>query len=185
MTDLDALYGNEHIKKILNGSGNFSSFLIEGPDGSGKHTLAHIIAASRLCISDGEKKPCGKCLACKKVAAGMHLDLLSIDPTLPVKELRESLDDVDLYPADGAHKVYIIDGADRLNEQKQNTLLKTLEEPPEFVTFILLAHSSDAFLQTILSRCALLSLRPLSDELLEKALREKIKDPTRRRFTAQ
>lgn len=176
MTDLDALYGNEHIKKILNGSGNFSSFLIEGPDGSGKHTLAHIIAASRLCISDGEKKPCGKCLACKKVAAGMHLDLLSIDPTLPVKELRESLDDVELYPADGAHKVYIIDGADRLNEQKQNTLLKTLEEPPEFVTFILLAHSSDAFLQTILSRCALLSLRPLSDELLEKALREKIKD---------
>ena len=67
MTDLDALYGNEHIKKILNGSGNFSSFLIEGPDGSGKHTLAHIIAASRLCISDGEKKPCGKCLACKKL----------------------------------------------------------------------------------------------------------------------
>ena len=66
MIDLSALYGNEHIKKVLNGSGNFSSFLIEGPDGSGKHTLAHLIAASRLCMSDGDKKPCGKCLACKK-----------------------------------------------------------------------------------------------------------------------
>lgn len=175
--DLAALYGNEHIKKVLNGSGSFSSFLIEGPDGSGKHTLAHIIAASRLCLSEAEKKPCGKCLACKKVAAGMHLDLLSIDPTLPVRELREKLDDVELYPADGAHKVYIIDGADVLNEQKQNTLLKTLEEPPEFVTFILIARSSDAFLPTVLSRCARLSMSPLSDGLLEKALREKIKDP--------
>lgn len=177
MTDLSPLYGNEHIKKILNGSGNFGTFLIEGPDGSGKHTLSRIIAAARLCSSDGEKKPCGKCVACKKVAAGMHLDLMSIDPALPVRELRESLDDIELYPADGARKVYIIDGADRLNEQKQNTLLKTLEEPPEFVTVILIARSSDAFLQTVLSRCAVLSLRPLPDELLEKALREKIKDP--------
>lgn len=177
MTDLSPLYGNEHIKKILNGSGKFGTFLIEGPDGSGKHTLSRIIAASRLCSSDGEKKPCGKCVACKKVAAGMHLDLLSIDPALPVRELRESLDDIELYPADGARKVYIIDGADRLNEQKQNTLLKTLEEPPEFVTVILIARSSDALLQTVLSRCAVLSLRPLPDELLEKALREKIKEP--------
>lgn len=67
MTDLDALYGNEHIKKILNGSGNFSSFLIEGPDGSGKHTLAHIIAASRLCISDGEKNRAANVLPAKKL----------------------------------------------------------------------------------------------------------------------
>ena len=177
MIDLSALYGNEHIKKVLNGSGNFSSFLIEGPDGSGKHTLAHLIAASRLCTSDGDKKPCGKCLACKKVEAGMHLDLLSIDPRLPVKELRESLDDVEKYPADGSHKVYIIDGADLLNEQKQNTLLKTLEEPPEFVTFILTAKSSDAFLPTVLSRCAVLSMRPVEDTVLEKALLEKLGDP--------
>lgn len=174
MINFSELYGNEHIKKILNGSGSFSSFIIEGAVGSGRHTLANLIARSRLCTSDNP--PCGKCNACKKLAAGMHVDLLSVDCGVNIKDFRESLQDVEIYPADGEHKVYIFENTEELNELKQNTLLKILEEPPLFVTFILIADTADRFLQTIRSRCAVLSLKPLPSDVLEKALDEKIKN---------
>lgn len=171
----DALLGNERLKENLTGSlrrGHISHFyLISGPAGSGKHTLAKLLAAAILCGKD--HAPCGLCHSCRKVFDGNHPDFITItDPehkNIAVKLVREIRDDMFIRPNEADHKIYLF--AQDLGIEGQNALLKVLEEPPQYGVFILLTDNSEKILPTVRSRCMELSLTSLSHATLRHALR--------------
>lgn len=169
----EILLGNDHIKEILK-KGLFHAYLIEGEKGSGRHTLARLITYTALCSA--ESKPCGVCAGCKKLDADSHLDFIRIPSDIKAEALREVLNDVSIYPSEGEKKVYIIDNAERLSVRCQNILLKTLEEPPEFVIFILICRSKQSMLETILSRCMVFSMSPIPADAIERFLKNKYGD---------
>ena len=171
----DALLGNEQLKKDLARSlqtGHISHcYLITGPEGSGKHTLARLLAAAILC--QGRDKPCGLCRPCRKVMEGGHPDFITWeDPDhqkIPVKLIRETFrPDVFVKPNESEHKIYLI--SQDLGLEGQNALLTILEEPPAYAVFLLLAASPDKLLPTVRSRCRELKLSALPMPLLENQL---------------
>ncbi len=170
------LLGNDRVKHNLTKSlqsGRFSHFyLVSGPAGSGKHTLAQLISAAAMC-EDGTK-PCGRCPACRKVLSGVHPDVITVtDPehkAVPVRLIRQMRDDVFIRPNEGSHKIYIF--PQEMGIEGQNALLKVLEEPPEYGLFLLLTENADKILPTVRSRCVELSLQPLEQSLLKKVLRQ-------------
>lgn len=171
----DALLGNEQLKKDLARSlqtGHISHcYLITGPEGSGKHTLARLLAAAILC--QGRDKPCGLCRPCRKVMEGGHPDFITWeDPDhqkIPVKLIRETFrPDVFVKPNESEHKIYLI--SQELGLEGQNALLTILEEPPAYAVFLLLAASPDKLLPTVRSRCRELKLSALPMPLLENQL---------------
>jgi DNA polymerase-3 subunit delta' len=157
------------------------AYLLHGPEGVGKRTLALAFAQAALCLRrrPGESEACGECASCRKLLHGNHPDLAIIEPEddkrwLSVKLLREMQHLASLAPTESAHRIFIIPGVDNdLTEATSNTLLKTLEEPPEGVIILLLAVEPDVLLPTILSRCQLIALRPLTTEEISQALRER------------
>ncbi len=137
------------------------AILIEGDDGTGKHTLAAFIARAAVC--DGDIKPCGGCSGCHLAQVGSHPDITYVLPeegkkNITVDRVRTLRADAFVKPHMASHRVFIIDGADRMNTQAQNALLKVLEEPPSGVIFILITPSRTALLETIVSRCSPLTL---------------------------
>lgn len=173
--NFNSLIGNEHIKKTL--LKPFHAYLIEGETGSGRHTLLRLLAASCVCTADDERKPCMKCVQCRKFLSGNHPDVTYVSADIKVEALREVLADVSYKPNEADRKCIIIDGAEKLSVQAQNILLKTLEEPPQYVVFILVCATKEGLLETVRSRCMTLSMRPLTYEQIDKALeQEKYKD---------
>lgn len=172
----DGLLGNEHIKKNLAASlekGHISHFyLISGPEGSGKHTLARLLAAAILCR--GADKPCGKCTPCRKVAEGVHPDYITVDDpekkTVPVDLIRQARADIYIQPNESEHKIYLFPRAQDMGLPGQNALLKVLEEPPAYGVFLLLTTNADALLPTVRSRCTELRMEPLPQSLLREEL---------------
>lgn len=170
----EALLGNERLKENLTGSlrrGHISHFyLISGPEGSGKHTLAKLLAAAILCGKDSA--PCGSCGPCRKVFDGNHPDFITVtDPehkNIAVKIVREIRDDVFIRPNEAEHKIYLF--AQDLGIEGQNALLKVLEEPPKYGVFLLLTDNPEKILPTVRSRCTELSLLPLPQKTLRRAL---------------
>ena len=159
-------------------SGSVShAYLLAGEKGSGKKLLAQMFAMAINCENEGEK-PCGKCNSCRRAAANAHPDLIWVerDPqaktdVIKVDEIRQKVvDDIAIRPYMAKHKIYIIDGADHMNEAAQNALLKTIEEPPAYGVIFLLAVNPEKLLPTIRSRCVTLKLRDLSDDLIKKYL---------------
>ncbi|HEU5344747.1 MAG TPA: DNA polymerase III subunit delta' [Ktedonobacterales bacterium] len=156
------------------------AYLLHGPAGVGKFTLAMALAQAALCQrrQPGESEACGECAACRKLAHGNHPDLTLIEPAegkrwIRIDDVREALHLANLAPTESAYRIVIIPDAERLQESGANTLLKMLEEPPEGVIFLLLAADADTVLPTILSRCQLVALRPLSFEQVSQALQER------------
>lgn len=151
--------------------------LISGAPGSGKHALARDLAQSILCETPIEGQACGSCTACRYFMAQSHPDFVSLaaaegEKTLKVAQIREQLmTDVIRQPQIGRSKVYLI-SADGLNEQGQNALLKTLEEPPPYAYLILTISSEEKLLPTVRSRVVPLRLMPLSASDLRAALAE-------------
>ncbi len=139
------------------------AYLFTGTRGVGKTTLARILAKSINCETGITSKPCGKCRACTEIDAGRFIDLLEVDAATNTKvdEMRELLDTAQYMPVAGRFKVYIIDEVHMLSRHAFNSMLKTLEEPPEHVKFILATTDPQRLPVTVLSRCLQFNLMPL------------------------
>ncbi|MDP6347492.1 MAG: DNA polymerase III subunit delta' [Dehalococcoidia bacterium] len=153
------------------GSGRMAhAYLLVGPRHVGKGTLAQDVARALNCPEDSP--PCGTCSACQRIDRGTHPDvlrvgLLSDEKTgrprteISIDQMREVASLAALPPYEGRHRVFIIDGAELLSTEAANALLKTLEEPPPKVVFLLLSAAEGALLPTVTSRCQRVELRPL------------------------
>ena len=168
--------GQEHIIKILKhqiAQGSVShAYLFAGTRGTGKTTMARLLAKALNCTGEGER-PCGTCPNCRAIAAGSFMDVIEIDAASNngvdnIRELRES---VKYPPQVGSKKVYIIDEVHMLSTGAFNALLKTLEEPPENVIFILCTTEPQKLPQTILSRCMRLDFKRVPQAVLEEDMR--------------
>ena len=167
------ILGQEHIVKILKHqieTGTCShAYLFCGTRGTGKTTTARILAKALNCTSDGDK-PCGTCPSCMAIKDGSFMDVIEIDAASNngvdnIRELRES---VKYPPSVGKKKIYIIDEVHMLSSGAFNALLKTLEEPPENVIFILCTTEPQKLPQTILSRCMRLDFKRVPKNILKE-----------------
>ena len=142
------------------------AYIIEGLEGSGTEAFADYLAAALLCDRNQQEqsretdliKPCGQCPSCIKAASKNHPDIIHVqhekDTVLSVGEIREQVvGDMDIKPYYGPYKIYVIPKAQLMNENAQNALLKTIEEPQPYGMILLLTDNADGFLQTIRSRC--------------------------------
>ena len=153
------------------------AYIIDGPEGSGKHTAALQMAMSILCENKGKEGtplPCGNCASCKKIDAGFSTSIEFVNrgsaATLQVDVIRNMLSGVSYLPEDGDYKIYIIEEAEKMTTQAQNSLLLTLEEPPRHAVFIMLTTDAGALLETIRSRAHILKTESLTAPFILKAL---------------
>ena len=157
------------------------AYILNGERGSGKKMLANLFAMTLLCET-GDNEPCGKCHSCKQALSGNHPDIIRVThekpATIGVEDIRTGVnDDIIIKPYSSDWKIYIISEAEKMTVQAQNALLKTLEEPPAYAVIILLTSNIDSMLSTILSRCVVLNMKPVKDEIIKKYLMEEIHVP--------
>lgn len=157
------------------------AYILNGARGSGKKMLAALFGETLLCEKQGPE-PCNKCHSCRQVDSGNHPDLIHVrhekPNTISVEDIRRQVNnDIMIKPYKGPYKVYIIADAELMNQQAQNALLKTIEEPPEYAVIFLLTENAEQLLPTITSRCVMLKLRNIKDTLIKKYLMEKLEVP--------
>ena len=168
--------GQEHVVRALGNSLDSGrvhhAFLFEGTRGVGKTTIARIFAKALNCEQGVSSNPCGECSACTAINEGRFVDLLEVDAAsrTRVDDTRELLDNVQYAPSSGRYKIYLIDEVHMLSTHSFNALLKTLEEPPEHVKFLLATTDPQKLPVTILSRCLQFGLRALRPEQIEQQL---------------
>ncbi len=166
------LVGQEPIKLALSHSlktGRIHhAYLFCGTRGVGKTTLGRLLAKCLNCEQGVTAEPCGRCAACTSIDTGHFPDLIEVDAASKtrVEDTRELLDNVQYAPTQGRYKIYLIDEVHMLSTHSFNALLKTLEEPPEHVKFILATTDPEKIPATILSRCLKFVLRPIPDPLI-------------------
>ncbi len=164
------MVGQQHVLTALSNSLDqqrlHHAYLFTGTRGVGKTTVARILAKSFLCEVGVSSKPCGVCSACEGVDSGQFMDLIEIDAAsrTKVEDTREILDNVQYAPTYGRYKVYIIDEVHMLSTHSFNALLKTLEEPPEHVKFLLATTDPQKLPVTVLSRCLQFNLKNMLPE---------------------
>ncbi|QDP01690.1 DNA polymerase III subunit gamma/tau [Thalassotalea sp. PS06] len=172
------LMGQEHVVTVLVNALTqqrlHHAYLFTGTRGVGKTTIARIFAKSLNCEQGITATPCGTCDACVDIDAGRFVDLLEIDAASRTKvdDTREILDNVQYAPSRGRYKVYLIDEVHMLSKSSFNALLKTLEEPPEHVKFILATTDPQKLPVTVLSRCLQFHLKALTPKQIETKLTE-------------
>ncbi len=169
MPNYSDIIGHEDIVKHFKSSielGKVShAYILNGEKGSGKKTLAAVVAKSLQCEA-GEPDPCGTCKSCLQAESGNQPDIIWVNHektnVISVDEIRtQILNDISLMPYSSRYKIYIVPDAQLMNQQAQNAILKTLEEPPEYAIIMLLTNNIDKFLPTIISRCIVLNFRPV------------------------
>jgi len=167
------MVGQEHVLRALSNaldSGRLHhAFLFTGTRGVGKTTIARILAKSLNCEQGVSASPCGECSTCQEIDEGRFVDLIEVDAAsrTKVEDTRELLDNVQYAPTRGRYKVYLIDEVHMLSGHSFNALLKTLEEPPPHVKFLLATTDPQKLPVTILSRCLQFNLRRLSIERIQ------------------
>ena len=175
-TTFDKLIGQEHVRKALThalDSGRLHhAYLFSGTRGVGKTTIARILARCLNCDHGVSSTPCGECSTCRAISDNRFVDLLEVDAAsrTKVEDTRELLENVSYAPSHGRFKVYLIDEVHMLSMHSFNALLKTLEEPPAHVVFLLATTDPQKLPPTILSRCLQFHLRDLSPDILESHL---------------
>ena len=171
----------EHFQKAIANNKVSHAYILTGEAGMGRKSLANAFALTLLC-EKGKSEPCMECHACKQVLSGNHPDLIYVDHEKPgsigVDDIRKQINDtIMVRPYSSYYKIYIVDEAEKMTQQAQNALLKTIEEPPSYAVIILLTTNQDAFLPTILSRCVQLKLKPLKDFVVKSYLTEHMQIP--------
>ncbi len=171
------MVGQTHVlRALMNALDNdrlHHAYLFTGTRGVGKTTIARIFAKSLNCETHGvSSNPCGQCRTCTEVDQGRFIDLIEVDAAsrTGVDDTRELLDNVQYAPSRGRYKVYLIDEVHMLTKQSFNALLKTLEEPPPHVKFLLATTDPQKLLPTVLSRCLQFNLKRLPLELIAQHL---------------
>ncbi|CCZ42531.1 putative uncharacterized protein [Clostridium sp. CAG:122] len=173
MANFKDIIGQESIKKHLQTAiktGNLShAYIINGEYGSGRQTIASALAKTIQCQSKtDDTDACGVCTSCKQAESHNHPDIKYIthDKTsISVNDIREQLNnDISIKPYSSEYKIYIIPDANKMTEQAQNALLKTIEEPPVYAIIILLTENCDSLLPTIRSRCVTLTMNPVEKD---------------------
>lgn len=173
MANFKDIIGQESIKKHLQTAiktGNLShAYIINGEYGSGRQTIASALAKTIQCQSKtDDTDACGVCTSCKQAESHNHPDIKYIthDKTsISVNDIREQLNnDISIKPYISEYKIYIIPDANKMTEQAQNALLKTIEEPPVYAIIILLTENCDSLLPTIRSRCVTLTMNPIEKD---------------------
>ena len=166
------LVGQEHVSGTLRQSikqGRVShSYLFCGPRGSGKTTTARIIAKAVNCLDTQDGNPCDSCTICRSINGGQFMDIIELDAASNrgIDEIRDIREKVNFSPTQGQRKVYIIDEAHMLTDAASNAFLKTLEEPPDHVIFVLCTTEAHRILPTIISRCQRFDFRRIGSELI-------------------
>lgn len=174
--------GQSHVlKSLINALDNerlHHAYLFTGTRGVGKTTLARILAKCLNCETGIKSEPCEQCSACTEINEGRFIDLIEVDAAsrTKVEDTRELLDNVQYTPSRGRFKVYLIDEVHMLSNHSFNALLKTLEEPPPHVKFLLATTDPQKLPITILSRCLQFNLKNLSPQIITEYLQEVLRE---------
>ena len=168
-----------HLQNAIKKNRVSHAYILDGPESSGKTMLAEAFAQALLCEEQGICG-CGRCRSCRQTEGRNHPDLIYVNPEKPsvfsVDDVREKINDtiaVRPYNLSSRFKIYIVDETEKMTVQAQNALLKTIEEPPEYIVMLLLTTNADLFLPTIRSRCVSLPLHPVADEKIRALLMRK------------
>lgn len=171
----------EHFRKSLETGKISHAYIINGEKASGKEFIANLFAMALQCESDGDK-PCGQCHSCKQALSGNQPDIIKVvhekPNTIGVDDVRGQINnDMAIKPYSSPYKIYIVNEAEKMTPQAQNALLKTLEEPPAYGVIFLLTTNVNSMLQTILSRCVVLNMKPVRDEVMRDYLMSNLQVP--------
>lgn len=180
--ELSRLVGNAPLKRQLSletaRRGLSHAYIISGPAGSGKRTLAGLLSAALVCTGGGEV-PCFACSGCRKTMGGIHPDVIHAGgerDELNVARIRAIRNDAYIKPNEAPRKVYVLEGAQNMNDPSQNALLKLLEDGPAYAAFLLLTDNAAALLPTVRSRCEVLTLSPVTVQEAEQYLAARFPD---------
>ena len=170
-----------HLKNAILAGKVSHAYILSGEEGSGKRLLADTFAMALQC-EQGGTEPCMQCRSCRQAASGSQPDIIHVVHEKPasigVEDIRGQVNgDIAIKPYRSPYKIYIIDEADKMTVQAQNALLKTIEEPPSYAVIMLLTENAEALLPTIRSRCVMMKLRNIKDQLVKKYLMEQLEVP--------
>lgn len=185
MASFKDIVGQEQIKEHLQGAmkaGKVShAYIISGERFSGKEYIARIFAMALQCEA-GNTEPCQVCHSCKQALSDNQPDIIYVNHEKPgsigVDDIRTQINgDIAIKPYSSPYKIYIVNEAEKMTPQAQNALLKTLEEPPAYAVILLLTTNVNSLLQTILSRCVILHMKPVADALVKDFLMTQMQVP--------
>lgn len=185
MRSFKDVIGQEHIKEQLQNAiaqkKISHAYIIQGEHFSGKEFIAKAFAATLQCERQA-LEPCGECRSCKQFSTGNQPDVIFVGHEKPnsigVEDVRSQINsDIAIKPYSSPYKIYIINEGEKLTPQAQNALLKTLEEPPAYAVILILTTNLEELLPTILSRCVVLRMTPVQNELVKEYLKKELKIP--------
>ena len=171
----------EHLKTAIEMVKVSHAYILNGPDLSGKMMIAEAFARALLCEKQ-DPDGCGECRSCRQSDDRNNPDIIYVKHdkpnTISVDDIRTQLNnDIVIKPYSNQYKIYIVDEAEKMNQQAQNALLKTIEEPPAYAVIMLLTTNADSFLQTIRSRCITLNLKSVKNDVIKSYLMTEKKIP--------
>lgn len=171
----------EHLQNAISTNKISHAYIINGERNSGKEFIARIFAMALQCEKGGVE-PCNECHSCKQALSHNQPDIIYISHekpnTIGVEDIRTQINgDIDIKPYSSPRKIYIMNEGEKMTIQAQNALLKTLEEPPEYAVILILTTNVDELLPTILSRCVVLNMKPVTDAQVKQYLMEELGVP--------